>query len=301
MLGGDEDRFAQMMTVRAHALGMAHTTFRNASGLPDWNQVTTARDMAILARHLIQDFPGDYHYFSTPSFVYAGRIVRNHQHLLITYPGADGLKTGYTEAAGYNVATSALHGDTRLIGVVLGAGGNAERDAHMAALLDQGFDRMGVPPLLVARAIRPAIVNVAQASPFTLSPPLAGSLAPPPATPRWTPRHQVPPRRLPRPTPRARIPPARIPAPRTPTRSPPTLLPRPPRRRGPGHPPHPPSRQSPALQPPNPHRPRPLLPPLPRLTDFRSSRLALIFGPDLTNQTAPGGPQQGVVTRSPSS
>ena len=95
MLGGDEDRFAQMMTLRARALGMANTTFRNASGLPDWNQVTTARDMAVLARRLIQDFPSYYHYFSERSFVYAGRRIWNHQALLSSYPGADGLKTGF--------------------------------------------------------------------------------------------------------------------------------------------------------------------------------------------------------------
>jgi D-alanyl-D-alanine carboxypeptidase len=151
-LGGDEERFAEMMTLRAHALGMAHTTFRNASGLPDWGQVSTARDMAILARHLIQDFPNFYHYFSTPYFKYAGHFVRGHNPMLGTYYGADGLKTGYTEASGLNLVTSALRGDTRLIGVVFGAATGGERNAHMAMLLDQGFDRMGVPPpALVAR------------------------------------------------------------------------------------------------------------------------------------------------------
>lgn len=153
MMGGDEERFAQIMTLRARALGMSHTTFRNASGLPDWSQVTTARDMALLARHLIQDFPGYYRYFSVPSFVFQGRTVLNHQRLLQTYPGADGLKTGYTEAAGYNVVTSAVHGETRLIGVVLGASSGVERDQHMAMLLDQGFDREGAPmaPLMARR------------------------------------------------------------------------------------------------------------------------------------------------------
>ncbi len=169
MLGGDEDRFAQMMTLRARSLGMTRTTFQNASGLPDWNQVTTARDLAVLARHLIQDFPGYYHYFSTPSFVYAGRVVLNHQRLLQTYPGADGLKTGYIDASGYNVVTSAVHGDTRLIGVVLGASSGNERDRHMTALLDQGFDHMGVGPMLVARrdpALRlPSLVGSAHAAP----------------------------------------------------------------------------------------------------------------------------------------
>lgn len=166
MLGGDEDRFAQMMTLRARALGMTNTQFRNASGLPDWSQYTTARDMAILARHLIADFPNYYHYFSTPYFTYNGRYIPSHQHLLQTYPGADGLKTGYIEASGYNVVTSAVRGDTRLIGVVLGASSGGERDAHMASLLDQGFDRMGVPVLVARRdPWRPSFVSVAHAAP----------------------------------------------------------------------------------------------------------------------------------------
>lgn len=152
LMGGDEDRFAQMMTLRARGLGMTHTTFRNASGLPDWGQVTTARDLLVLARHLIQDFPQYYHYFSTPSFQFHGRTVLNHQSLLRTYAGADGLKTGYTEASGYNVVTSAMRDDVRLIGVVLGGSTGRERDQHMAALLDQGFQRMGVAaPVEVAQ------------------------------------------------------------------------------------------------------------------------------------------------------
>ncbi len=145
LLGGDEAQFAQMMTLRARALGMTHTSFRNASGLPDPQQVSTARDLALLARHLIRDFPDDYHYFSTPSFVFHGHTILNHDHLLQRYPGADGLKTGYIEAAGFNLVTSAVRGEVRLIGVVIGAAGPGERDLHMAALLDQGFDAMNVP------------------------------------------------------------------------------------------------------------------------------------------------------------
>lgn len=167
MLGGDEERFAQMMRLRARSLGMTRSTFRNASGLPDWEQVTTARDMAILARRLVQDFPLNYHYFSTPSFMFRGRVVYNHQRLLQSYPGADGLKTGYTDASGYNVATSALRGETRLIGVVLGAASGGERDAHMGALLDQGFERMGVPAVMARRepALRvPSLIGTAQAA-----------------------------------------------------------------------------------------------------------------------------------------
>ena len=143
--GGDEERFAQMMTMRARALGMSHTTFRNASGWPDPDQVTTARDLALLARHLIQDYPAEYHYFSVPSFVFHGRLIPNHDRMLQTYPGADGLKTGYIDASGCNLVTSAVRGDVRLIGVVMGASNGYERDTHMATLLDAGFDRMGVP------------------------------------------------------------------------------------------------------------------------------------------------------------
>ena len=167
MLGGDEDRFAQMMTVRARALGMTGTQFRNASGLPDIEQFTTARDMAILARHLITDFPSYYHYFSTPGFTFNGRYIPSHQHMLETYAGADGLKTGYIRDSGYNVVTSAVHGDTRLIGVVMGASNGWERDQHMTVLLDGGFDRLGVPPLYAARRddARAGFVSAARAAP----------------------------------------------------------------------------------------------------------------------------------------
>jgi D-alanyl-D-alanine carboxypeptidase len=154
-LGGDEDRFAQMMTLRARALGMAHTTFRNASGLPDPDQWTSAADMAVLARRLLADFPNDYSYFSTPSFVFHRRVIFNHDTMLKTYPGADGFKTGYTKASGHNLVTSAMRGNVRLIGVVLGAGSNVERNVHMAALLDQGFTEMGVP-------VTPAVTAVAR-------------------------------------------------------------------------------------------------------------------------------------------
>ena len=154
LLGGSEDRFAQMMTLRGQAMGMAHTTFANASGLPDERQVTTARDLAVLARRLVSDFPGDYRYFSTPSFTFQGHTIFNHDGMLRSYPGADGMKTGYTEAAGHNLVTSAVRGGVRLIGVVLGAGSNAARDVHMAALLDQGFEAMGVP----VEAVRPTLV-----------------------------------------------------------------------------------------------------------------------------------------------
>jgi D-alanyl-D-alanine carboxypeptidase len=139
LLGGTEDRFAQMMTLRARALGMSNTTFTNASGLPDPDQWTTARDLALLARRMVADFPDYYRYFSVPSFTYGRQVIPNHDHLLQSYPGADGLKTGYTEASGHNLITSAVRGGVRLIGVVLGAQSNYERDLHMIALLNQGY------------------------------------------------------------------------------------------------------------------------------------------------------------------
>ncbi len=145
LLGGSEDRFAQMMTLRARALGMSHTTFQNASGLPDPEQWTTARDLAVLGRHLINDFPSYYGYFSTKSFIWHRQVIFNHDTMLRSYPGADGLKTGYTEASGHNLVTSAVRGGIRLVGVVLGAASNGERDIHMASLLDNGFEQMDVP------------------------------------------------------------------------------------------------------------------------------------------------------------
>lgn len=189
LLGGDEDRFAQMMTMRARALGMSRTTFRNASGWPDPNQLTTARDLSILARHLVQDYPIEYRYFSTPSFVFHGRVIPNHDRMLQSYPGADGMKTGYTEASGCNLVTSAVRGDVRLIGVVMGASNGSERDIHMASLLDAGFDRLGVPvaPYEGPRVRYPAMVAAASAATLSASgfQQSRGSLS------HWQPRHKL--------------------------------------------------------------------------------------------------------------
>ena len=167
LLGGSEGNFAQMMTLRAHALGMTRTVFRNASGLPDPEQVTTARDMATLGRRLIADFPSDYRYFSTPSFRFHGRLIPNHDHLLQTYPGADGIKTGFINTAGFNLVTSALRSDVRLVGVVMGAARAVERDLHMAVLLNQGFEMLDVaPPTAMARrdVARPSLIPQASAA-----------------------------------------------------------------------------------------------------------------------------------------
>lgn len=163
LVGGDEVRFAAMMTAQAHALGMASTTFRNASGLPDPDQVTTARDLATLGRRLISDFPEDYHYFSTPVFYYHGREIPNHNPMLRFYPGADGMKTGYTAQAGLNLVASAIRENVRLVGVVMGASSNAERTRTMADLMDQGFQDEGVAPV-ERRAIAPRPLVIARNS-----------------------------------------------------------------------------------------------------------------------------------------
>jgi D-alanyl-D-alanine carboxypeptidase len=172
LLGGSEDRFSQMMTLRARALGMSHSTFMNASGLPNAEQWTTARDLAILSRRLINDFPTYYSYFSTPSFAWHRQIIFNHDTMLRTYPGADGLKTGYTEASGHNLVTSAVRGGVRLVGVVLGAGSNGERDIHMAALLDHGFEQMDVPVAhkTIQMASRLMLISTAHATEVTRAP-----------------------------------------------------------------------------------------------------------------------------------
>jgi len=139
-LGGSERAFARMMTVRARQIGMAHTTFRNASGLPARGQLTTARDMAIMARTVITKFPHHYHYFSTRSFYFRGRNHGNHNRLLGRYPGVDGLKTGFVRASGYNLIVSARgNGGKRIVAVVLGGRSNRHRDIRMTSLLNYSF------------------------------------------------------------------------------------------------------------------------------------------------------------------
>ncbi|MBK1661818.1 D-alanyl-D-alanine carboxypeptidase [Paracraurococcus ruber] len=168
MGGGSEDRFAQMMTLRARSLGMRNTTFRNASGLPDLDQVSTARDMALLGQRLIKDFPERYAYFSTPHFVFRGRTHWNHNRLLQEYDGADGIKTGYVNDSGFNLVASAQRDGVRLIAAVFGGRTGRERDRHMMALLDQGFASMGVSPARdapMARRGLPSIMASAQAAP----------------------------------------------------------------------------------------------------------------------------------------
>jgi len=136
---GSEAQFANMMTAKAHSLGMRRTVFRNASGLPDRLQVTTAKDLSILSRALIKRFPQYYGYFSTREFVFRGDLHMNHNKLLGAYPGADGLKTGFTVASGFNLAASAVQNGRRLIVVVMGGNTGRDRDRQVADLFDQAF------------------------------------------------------------------------------------------------------------------------------------------------------------------
>jgi D-alanyl-D-alanine carboxypeptidase len=134
-LGGDEGTFAKLMTQKARALGMTRTTYTNASGLPDDNQATTARDQALLGRAIQERFPRYYKYFSTESFVYHGEIMRNHNHLLGSIEGVDGIKTGFTRASGFNLVTSVHRGGHYIVAVVMGGHSSFERDAHMRELI----------------------------------------------------------------------------------------------------------------------------------------------------------------------
>ncbi|MEE4377943.1 MAG: D-alanyl-D-alanine carboxypeptidase family protein [Candidatus Competibacteraceae bacterium] len=141
-IAGSEARFAQRMTRRARGLGMTQTTFRNASGLPDKRQITTAWDMATLAKALIRNHGRYYRYFSTPQFYFRNKNHRNHNHLLKNYAGTDGIKTGYIRMSGFNLVASARRNGRRLIGVVFGGKTAKTRDAHMRTLLDNGFAQL---------------------------------------------------------------------------------------------------------------------------------------------------------------
>lgn len=132
---GSEARFAAMMTAKARSLGMSRTTFRNASGLPDPNQVTTATDMARLSIALRRQFPHYYGYFGQTEVTVAGRTIKGHNKAMEMIPGADGLKTGYTRASGFNLATSVNRGGKSVVGVVMGEKTAAIRNARMAQLM----------------------------------------------------------------------------------------------------------------------------------------------------------------------
>ena len=136
-IGGSEEEFAKLMTLKAMALGMTSTTYINASGLPADEQITTARDQAVLGRAIQHRFPGYYQYFATPSFHYKGAEIHNHNALLGQVKGVDGIKTGYTEASGYNLVTSVRRDERHIVAVVLGGTSNAARDARMRQLIEE--------------------------------------------------------------------------------------------------------------------------------------------------------------------
>jgi D-alanyl-D-alanine carboxypeptidase len=140
-IGGSEDEFAKMMTRKARALGMSRTTYRNASGLPNDEQVTTARDQATLGRAIQDRFPRYYRYFSTQTFTFRGHSISNHNHLLGNVEGVDGIKTGYTRASGFNLVTSLHRGNRFLVGVVMGGRSGGSRDATMRTLLAENLGK----------------------------------------------------------------------------------------------------------------------------------------------------------------
>ncbi len=174
-VGGTEDRFAQLMTAKAQSLGMTRTFYANASGLPDARQVTTANDLIILGRSIQERFPRYYAYFSTHQFTFRGHTMGNHNHLLDQVEGMDGIKTGYTNASGFNLLSSVKRGNRRIFSVVLGGKSAAGRDRIMANLIEEHLDSASPNKTAVAAKAEPA----AEAKPV----PMAAAYAPPAPAP----------------------------------------------------------------------------------------------------------------------
>lgn len=143
-IAGSEAKFAKRMTDKARALGMSRTTFKNASGLYAKGQLSTARDMAVLGRKIYERFPKKYRYFSTQSFTYKGRRYRNHNKLLRSYEGTDGIKTGYIGASGFNLVASVKRHNRHLIGVVFGGRTGKSRDRQMKKILNRSFRKIQI-------------------------------------------------------------------------------------------------------------------------------------------------------------
>jgi len=163
-VGGSERAFATMMTVRAQELGMTNSRYVDANGLPDTRQVTTARDIATLWRAMMRDYPQYYYYFGLKSFDYQGRTIVSHNSLILHTPGVDGSKTGFTNAAGFNIVASAVRNGRRLITVVMGGDSTAARDAHADDLIDAGFTvfhrrEMGQQTTIAQNLFEPAPVG----------------------------------------------------------------------------------------------------------------------------------------------
>lgn len=168
-IGGTQRGFAALMNERAKSLGMRNTVFYNPSGLPDPRQKTTARDIATLARALMQYFPHHYHYFGTKSFVYRGTIITTHNNLMRRFKGMDGLKTGYIGASGFNLAASAVRNNRRVIVVVFGGKTALRRDNHVADLLNRGFTMVAREklPIQVAAAGKTTPTPIVATAPIT--------------------------------------------------------------------------------------------------------------------------------------
>jgi D-alanyl-D-alanine carboxypeptidase len=199
-LGGSEYAFAARMTQKARELGMARTTFANASGLPDTSQKSTAWDLALLSRRLVTDFPQFYPYFRQQSFTWGGRSFEGHNNLMKFLDGADGLKTGYTRVSGFNLASSATRKGTRLIAVVMGGRSARDRDIQSAELLESEFSKLGLGrPTPVIMAMSPLVLDDEESAAADLaatfrpnaSSPVTASAAAAPAT-GSTPAPQAP-------------------------------------------------------------------------------------------------------------
>lgn len=171
-IGGSESKFAAMMTQKARELGMRHTTFKNASGLPNRWQKSTARDMATLAMALLKKHKSYYSYFSTPEFEWNDRTFANHNNLLKRYDGVDGIKTGYIRASGFNLVASAKRNGRRIIGVIFGGSSVKARDNRMVQLLNAGFDKIDDTAPMIAeksenRDTGFSLISSAEATPAT--------------------------------------------------------------------------------------------------------------------------------------
>jgi D-alanyl-D-alanine carboxypeptidase len=165
-ISGDEDDFASLMTRKARALGMTRTVYRNASGLPNDEQVTTARDQSTLGRAIQDRFPRYYRYFATASFNFRGHAIRNHNRLIGSVEGVDGIKTGYTRASGFNLVSSMRRGNRHLVGVVLGGRSGGSRDAIMRNLLAENLEKGATQRTVAAiteRNVSDANADVAEA------------------------------------------------------------------------------------------------------------------------------------------
>jgi D-alanyl-D-alanine carboxypeptidase len=169
-IGGSEENFGRLMTRKAHALGMTRTVYVNASGLPSADQLTTARDQAILGRAIQERFPKYYHYFSLPSFRYRGVAMRNHNHLLGRVQGMDGIKTGYTHDSGFNLLTSVHRNGRHIVAVVLGGSSGGARDAKMRDLIETHIAHASTrrtAPMIAESATPMRAMQLANARPET--------------------------------------------------------------------------------------------------------------------------------------